>query len=251
MGIVKTKGIVIKECQSGDTDKVLTVFSAELGKITVYAKGVKRSGNKFNSASQLFCYSDFILFKGREMYYINSAEVLHVFYDVRKDMTILTYAAHMVDVLLDVVQENQAYPDIMTLFLKTLHYLTKTGRKPALITAVFVLKLLCQSGYAPTVDRCGSCGSKDMEELFFSYGYSGFLCERCAGMTGHVTPVSTGVAKALVYVLFSDLKMLFGFDLTEENLQLFEKIVYTYLNIKLEKEYSKLQFLKELTCEPG
>ena len=38
---IKTRGIVLRAQNMGDADKMLTVLSAELGKISVSAKGIK------------------------------------------------------------------------------------------------------------------------------------------------------------------------------------------------------------------
>lgn len=41
MGIIKTKGIVIREAKYKESDKILTVLTPDLGKILVVAKGAK------------------------------------------------------------------------------------------------------------------------------------------------------------------------------------------------------------------
>ena len=42
MKLTKVKGIVIKETSYKDNDKIITILSDELGKVSVMAKGAKR-----------------------------------------------------------------------------------------------------------------------------------------------------------------------------------------------------------------
>ena len=42
MGLIKTKGIVTKIVNYSDSDKILTVITAEHGKIQVFCKGAQK-----------------------------------------------------------------------------------------------------------------------------------------------------------------------------------------------------------------
>lgn len=63
MSYVKTTGIVIKEVHTGEADKILTIFTRNLGKITASAKGARRPRSRLIAGTQLLCYSDFVLLK--------------------------------------------------------------------------------------------------------------------------------------------------------------------------------------------
>jgi DNA repair protein RecO (recombination protein O) len=119
MSYLKTKGIVIREVNTGEADKVLTIFSRHNGKITGFAKGARRPKSKFIAGTQYLCYSEFVLYKNADMFSINNCDVIEPFYEIRNDMEKLTYSAHIVDILNDVVQENQPSGKILQLFLNT------------------------------------------------------------------------------------------------------------------------------------
>ena len=75
MGILRTKGIVIKIANSSENDKILTVLTAERGKIKVFCKGAKKSKSALLASTEFLSYSDMILFEGNgELYSLNSAE---------------------------------------------------------------------------------------------------------------------------------------------------------------------------------
>ena len=64
MGIVRTKGIVIKIANSSENDKILTVLTAERGKIRVFCKGAKKMKSTFLASTEFLSFSDMVLFEG-------------------------------------------------------------------------------------------------------------------------------------------------------------------------------------------
>jgi len=71
------------------------------------------------------------------MYTVNSCDVIESFYDIRNDLERLTYAAHMMDIVNDVILENQPASRLLQLFLNSLYMLSKTDRSPLQIVRVF------------------------------------------------------------------------------------------------------------------
>ncbi|MCR4435599.1 MAG: DNA repair protein RecO [Clostridiales bacterium] len=244
MGYIRTKGIVIKEVNTGEADKVVTIFSAHSGKITGYAKGARRPKSRLAAGTQFLCYSDLVLFKGKELCNIYSSDVIDSFYELREDIVKLTYSAHMVDLISDVVMENQPASKVLQLFLNTLHVLAKTDRSPELVTRVFELRLLSLLGYAPYVRGCIQCGKSELEDTYFSFKKCGFLCEECLINDTYASKISKGTAKAMNFIIHAPLRLLFNFALSKEALEELGKIVKKYLRERLDKDYTKLDFLK-------
>ena len=115
MAYIKTRGVVVREVAAGDYDKILTVLSDELGKISVSARGVRRSGNRFSAGTQVLSYCEWVLYQGKNTYILNSCEIIHPFYEIRQDLTLLAYAAHLLEMAQDAILENQPARDPLTL----------------------------------------------------------------------------------------------------------------------------------------
>lgn len=81
-----TMGLVLKETQYREADRILTILTPKLGVISALAKNSMRVTNKLFSGCGLFCYSEFTLVKGRSMYVVQEADVENVFYDVSKSL---------------------------------------------------------------------------------------------------------------------------------------------------------------------
>lgn len=77
-----TKGLVLREAEYKDNDKILSVLTEELGLVTVKARGVKRKNSRLKSGCQLLTYSEFTIFEKNGYYTVNEAEPLsHVYGD--------------------------------------------------------------------------------------------------------------------------------------------------------------------------
>jgi len=230
------KGIVIAEHNMGDFDKMLTILTPNLGKIEVSAKGSRRSKSQLLSGSQFLCFGDYMLFKGSEVYTMNSCEVIELFYNIRTDLDKLTYASYITRIINDVTTENQNSFNTLKLFLNTLYMISETDKNLDFIVSVFKLRLLKILGYSPEYRQCVSCKSK--EDLFyFSIRDNGLKCSACSKQDTGSIQISEATKNAIIYILSADPKKIFSFDLSEKSQKELELIANVYLNEKLEKEY--------------
>ncbi|MCX8130260.1 MAG: DNA repair protein RecO [Clostridia bacterium] len=247
MGYVKTKGIILKEINTGEADKIVTIFSRSHGKLTGSAKGARRPKNKFAAATQFLCYCDFVLYKGKDMYSISSADIIEPFYEIRNDVFKLTYSAHMVDLVNDVIQENQPAAKVLQLFLNTLHMLAKTGKSPELLIRIFEIRFMSIIGYAPYVKECMECNECNADlKYFFSFRKCGTICGGCRTKDSNAVELSQGALRALRHIVHTRFEDLYSFDLAPHILDELGRISKRYIKDRLEREYKKLDFIKEL-----
>ena len=82
MGTIKTNGIIISENNFGDSDKMLTMLTPGLGKISCVAKGARRTKSALLAGTQLLCFGEYLMYKGSNTYNINSCETIEVFYNI-------------------------------------------------------------------------------------------------------------------------------------------------------------------------
>ena len=245
MALIKTKALVIRETPYNDTDKMLTLLTADFGKIGVSARGARRSGSRYAYGTGVFSYGEYILFKTGNSYRLNSCDVITHFYDVASDMTRFTHAAHILDVAQDVAVEQANAEGILNLLLHGLNALKK-GREPGLVSSAFGLKILQITGYPPQMTKCTLCGTREMDKLTFSFRHGGLLCDGCSESDRESEEVSPGTVRAMLHVLLSEGPAVFQFGLTPEIVNSFSRIVLRFLSERLDKKYNKLEFLKEL-----
>jgi DNA repair protein RecO (recombination protein O) len=246
MSYIKTKAIVIREVNIGEADKLLTLLTKEHGLMTVVARNARRSRSKLAAASQLLCYSEYVIFKNKESYTINSSDIIDSFYSIRNDLTRLTYTAHIISMVCDVAQEGQPSPRLLQLLLNTIYIFSKDEKNPELAARVFELRMLSILGYAPQLKHCDVCGKTDSPVMYFSFSKCSLLCSslECIGNDGSAIVISQGAVKAMRHIIYSKASDIFKFDLAANVLLELGAIVNKYLRERLEKDYKKLEFLK-------
>ena len=236
MSIVKTKGIIIAESNMGDFDKMLTMLTPGLGKISCVAKGARRQNSTLLAGTQFLCFGEYVMYRGQEHYTINSCDTIEVFYNLRTDFDKLQYAANITKIIQDVTNENENSYKILQLYLNTLYMLSETDKDPDFITSVFKIKLLCLLGFKPKIEQCVVCGSKENLH-YFSIKDNGLKCDACHGTDKSCIHINDSTATGLKYIVMAPAKKLFSFELKNDSLRELNLISKVYLNEKLEKEY--------------
>ena len=101
------------------------------------------------------------------------------------------------------------------------------------------MRLLGILGFIPRLNRCVSCNkdAKEMQEIYFSIKDNGIKCDICKKQDKGAILLSETAYTSMVYILSSDPKKIFSFDVPEEVIRELDLIVGIYTTEKLEKEY--------------
>lgn len=233
---IKVNGVILRENNMGDYDKMLTMLTPNLGKIGCSARGARRPKSLLLSGTQFLCFGEYMLFKSGDNYSINSCKTIELFYNIRTDLDKLTYATYITKIINDVTTENQNSYNTLKLFLNTLYAISETEKDLDFITTVFKLRLLKIIGFAPNIRECVSCKTKE-SLTNFSFKDNGIKCKACSRQDTGTVETSEPTLNALKYIMSADSKKIFSFQLSEKYMKELEIISNIYLNEKLEKEY--------------
>ena len=112
MDTIVPPGLVLKETRYKESDRIMTLLTPDLGVISASAKGSLRLKSKLFSACGLFCYSEFVLVPGRNMYTVREADVKNVFHGISSSiegMSLAMYMAEMASALSPTGDEAEKY----------------------------------------------------------------------------------------------------------------------------------------------
>lgn len=236
MSNVKINGIVLSENNMGDFDKMLTILTPNYGKISCVAKGARRPKSALLAGTQMFCFGEYLVYKGSQTYHINSVEPIEVFYNLRIDLDKLKYAVHINKIVQDVTHENQNCYKILQLLLNTLYTISETDKNLDMVLGVFKLRLLCILGFTPQIMECVNCKEKE-SLIYFSMKDNGVKCKICGKQDTSTIQISESALNAIKYTVTAPPKKLYSFNLKKEALEEFKLVSKLYFNEKLEKEY--------------
>lgn len=243
-----TDALVLRERKLDEQDRLLTLLSAEQGIITAYAKGAGRMKGSMAGATELLCYSHFVLFQNRERCFADRAEANTLFFGIRGNLEKLTLATYFAQLCCELIPENEPAAEELRLMLNTLYYLEQGKLPPLQLKAILELRLLTLTGYMPDLIACRECGGlpEDGAVLFDPMGGS-ICCAACApqGAVGLI-PLPPGVFAAMRHIIYCDFEKLFSFKLGEENLPLLADAVERYLLCQVERILPALNFYKTI-----
>ena len=244
-----TRGLVLREVDYKESDKILTILTESEGKRTVKASGCRRKNSPLAAASQLLVYSEMTLFDYQDRLSMKEASTLSEFRGVREDLWKLALGSYFAEVGEAVAEEGVSTPGLLSLILNSLYALDQLDRPPALVKAAFELKLCCLVGYEPLVDACAVCGKVQPEEPRLSLNQGVLHCARCRealGEEGVSLPLDEGSLAAVRHIVYGDPKKLFSFRLPQESLDRFAGVGESFLLAQLERGFRTLDFYKGL-----
>ncbi len=145
MRTFKTEGIVLKRRNFGEADRILTVFTLSRGKISILAKGVRRITSRRAGNIELLNRVSMYLFLGKGMPILTEAESLETFQKIKEDLTLITYAYHIIELVDRMTAENQENRILYIELVEALRRLSQTPRQ--IWVRAFEMKILSNLGF--------------------------------------------------------------------------------------------------------
>lgn len=250
---INTQGLVLREVDYKEADKILTVLTAEGGKRTVKARSCRRKGSQLAASAQLLVYSDMTLFEYRDYFTLNEASSLQQFWGVKGDVELLALGSYFAEVMEAVAEEGRSDPALLSLILNSLYALDKLHKPPALVKAAFELKLMCLAGYEPLLDACAVCGVERPEAPALSLTEGVLCCCGCRAGAGEgpFLPLDGGALEAMRRVVYGDPKRLFSLQAEGETLRCLSEACERFLTTQLDRGFRTLEFYKQFEGANG
>ena len=240
-----TKALVLREVRYKEADRILTLFTAEHGKLTAKARGALRKGSKTAAATQQLTYSEMTLFENRGKFTVNEATILEAFAGLREDIEDFALGCYIAECIEAVSVEDQPDAALMQLALNSLYALSRKMYKAEHIKAAFELRLMAIAGYMPEVSACASCGCEEPDQPLLSLDNGVILCKSCAPYSSSVmAELCPASLSALRYILSAPAKQLFSFSLDEQALKRLSFAAEQYLLKQTERRFSTLDYWK-------
>lgn len=242
---ITAPGLVIREQSIGESDRLITVLTAEYGLVRAFSRGSKNTKSKKLAATSLLAYSDFTFSKKKDAFAVDEAVVKEVFFELRQDIEKMALAQYFCELSYEFCEEDYESGEVLRLFLNSL-WLLKDGKKaPEFIKAVTELRLMSLSGYMPSLVGCDTCGEYESDIMYFSTESGKLFCSECMPAVG-CKPLNISVVTAMRYVCLSEFEKIFSFTLKDESLRSFCNICEDYLLKKTQRSFKTLDFYETL-----
>jgi len=261
-----TKGLVIRETAVGEKDKLLTVLTHDLGIITVSAKGIRSVKNPNIASAQLFCYSNFVLYKKGDYFWLRESDLIDNFYGIHSDLEKYALAAYLCSIAEEFGCVDEDAAEIERLLLNSLYAIANDRAPMPIIKGSFEMKIASVSGFMPDLSGCIECFCDSDAYMIFDVMNGCLLCRKCKKklsdaeyLVRDVTidtyeslepvikkVISSSTLAALRYVVDSRCERLFSFKLEDEALVEFSDVCEKYLLHHIGHGFSTLEFYKSV-----
>lgn len=250
MNNCRTRGIVLSISDHGESDKIVTFYSPDLGKATAIAKGAKRSKKRFVNKLEEFSLLEMLYNppKKEGLLFLHEAELENAFLSLRNTYPRYVAAAFAGELTLCFTREQDPDPFMFSLLLWALEGLDN-NRDPLEICALFHLRILGAAGYQPILEKCGFCGETVRAGHDYSLhpGGGSLVCGACRSvMKGVTSAISVQTLKFLSHAQRVDLGNLGRLRLAGRNIEEALDILHRYTLHLLQHEIHSWRQVKDL-----
>ena len=179
--IVDTEGIILRQFKTVNGRTMLVMFSRKLGKISVATNLTGGGKNRSALAAKPFAYGNYELYKGRELYDLNSGRVIESFYGIGDDLDRFGSASYCLELTDRILMEEDPQPRLFNELTEYLKAIEQSKGNSRTLTMAYIVKALNHTGTMPELDNCAICG-KDMtgfRPAAFSVKDGGIICGNC------------------------------------------------------------------------
>ena len=244
---IVTRGVVLRETETKEADKILTLLTDGYGKISVIARGARRKTCKYAACAQPLVYSEWTLYQKGDWFYANEGSTLELFGGLRTDLEAMALGFYMAELTEAVTTEETAVPELLRHLLNGLYALSALRKPPALVKPAFEMKLLSLAGYEPLADSCAYCGCPEPEQPLLDVVQGVLRCSACGVKESALSmPLCADSLKALRHIIYGDPKRLYSFRLGQESLRRLSAAAEAFAAAQLERGFRTLDFYKSL-----
>ncbi|RKD24011.1 DNA repair protein RecO [Ammoniphilus oxalaticus] len=241
----RAEGIVLRTQDYGEGNKIITVFTLELGKIGVMARGARKTKSRFGAITQPFIHALFFFHMGTTgLASLNQADLIQSFTSIRGDLYKTSYAGYMTELTDRFCEDRQSNPVLFRLLLESLKQIEQ-GKDEEIITRIFEIKILSMYGFKPILNNCVIC-QNGREPWFFSVQEGGIVCDSCRRRDPYAFLLPENIARLLYTFQTMDIAQLGEIKIRETTRSLLKRVTYEFIDAHTGVRLKTRRFLEQL-----
>jgi DNA repair protein RecO (recombination protein O) len=245
----RVDAVVLRHSDWGEADRLLWLYTQEMGKIRVLAKGARKIRSRKAGHLEPFTRVHLLLAKGREILLVTQAETIEAYLPLHEGLEGITYASYAVELLDRFTYEEGENQPLYQLLVDTLSRLAKMPEKD-LVIRYFELRLLDLVGFRPQLSHCLGCDEEVLPQAqYFSAQAGGVLCPKCGANASGAHPISMQALKYLRHFQRSKFSEAKKAPLAPETNREMEILMQHYLTYLLERGLNTPPFMRRLRKE--
>jgi len=246
---IRVDAVVLRHNDYGEADRMLTLYTRQLGKARAIAKGARKMASRKAGHIEPFTHVKLQLAKGRgDILIVTQAETVDAYLSLRDDLILTGHASYLLELLdrFTYVDETEN-SSIFRLLTESLSRLA-SRHDPWLVIRYYEIRLLDHLGFRPQLFECTNCGREiKAEDQFFSFSAGGVICPRCGRGLPNLQGISVDTLKYLRYFQRSSYRDASRARPSPEVQKEAETLMQGYFTYLLERELNTPGFLKKIS----
>jgi DNA repair protein RecO (recombination protein O) len=179
----RTRALILRTFDQGESDRVVHLYTAALGRVSAIAKGARRSKRRFPGTLEILSVADVRLVDPprAQLMRLENAKLVRSFEAIPLRLGRYAIACQFLELLDRSTPERQPQPELFSFALGVLDVLDQ-AEPDALLALLVLAKTLARLGYRPQLVRCALCDA-DLPagtRVAFMPAHGGAVCRACA-----------------------------------------------------------------------
>ena len=238
--IIKTEAVVLKSIKYGETSKIVTFYTRELGKLTGIIKGARRPKNAAVPPLQPMSHVSLVVYwkQGRDVQTVSQCDLLSSFRHIPESLEKLAIGMSMIELVDRVEHGQEQNVRLFCALVDLLAVLNDATKNLENVLYKFEVYLADVLGFRCSFTNCVSCHRKVPDErdhkqtVDYHLEKGGPLCGTCAGLEGQKTKLSKQAFRILAHISSeSDLDRLLNLAVGPKLHSQIEGFLWSYLKV--------------------
>jgi len=219
-----------------ETSKLVTLYTRELGKITIIARGGQSLKNRFGSTLQLLSHVQAVIFSRptRSIQVLSECSHITVYSDIREDLEKLTIGQRICEIVLKITEEGQRSFELFQLLINVLTALNDPKSNGLVLNLYFQIQFTQQLGFAPAFSK------ESVEEIDTSGGYlilnDGTISNEVKDEPSAVY-ASRGVLRAFSILCRADFDVILKLKLTKKQYPELQNLINQFMSYHMPETF--------------
>lgn len=242
------EGIVLKTHDYGETHKILSILTNQLGKISAIARGANKPKSRLSAVSQVFIQGEFLIYVSKGLSTVQQGQIVKSHRYIREDIEKTAYASYIIELTDKIIERSEADAFLYDQLNYTLNWIDE--KDEFLIPVImYELKLYKKGGFAPITSHCVNCGNTNYP-FAFSIQEGGLLCVQCKQLDHRSVLLENAVSRLLPILENVGLERIGNISVKDTNIQLLRNLLNNYYDqyggylLKSRKFLSQLDLFK-------
>ena len=179
--IIKTEAIVLSKMNFGDSSNIASLFTEDLGRISVIIKGARSVKSKFGKMVDPLNYLLVVLYKkeSREVQLLSGADIIQHFPELKSNLSKLSYAYAVLELVKNLLAEHEVHKKMFKGVIKILTRLNSGEEESEITFGRFLFFFLKETGYEIQIEACAICGKRKFSDNVYYHREKGVICGEC------------------------------------------------------------------------